>query len=456
MPTRSIDPDDVHLTEVVVVTDLPDYGRFAVGAVRRRRWLVVALSFAGLALVTAYYVLATPRYRAETRILAQRQQSLPAMVRSSLAEDQPSRGAWELIHRRDNLLDLIKHAGLLEPPAPEARSWISRLGARLTPSPADEDPLEELVLRLDKRLKVETGEVTIAIQLDWPDPQQAYLIVERALQNFLEARHVQEVTAIDETIAVLQGRAETLRVELARASRASAAQGVPRTPGAPAAAPRPSPGEDLVRLKSMLEAKQRAIADVEDFRRRRLAELTAQYESRRAIYTENHPDSANLREDISALTRDSPQLAALRAEEKALRDEVQARLARDPAHRQAAAALAEPTRAAEVAGTAETERVREARRRYDDVMESVHRAQVDLDTARSAFNHRYKIIWPAQVPKKPVSPKPLLVFGIGGLASLLLALLAATGLDWRSGRVLERWQIERELGVPVLAQRRGD
>jgi uncharacterized protein involved in exopolysaccharide biosynthesis len=223
-------------------------------------------------------------------------------------------------------------------------------------------------------------------------------------------------------------------------------------------AQRPPPSEDLVRLKSMLEAKQRAIGDVEDFRRRRLAELTAQYESRRAIYTESHPDSASLREDIAALTRDSPQLAALRAEEKALRDEVQERLARDPSHRAAAQGpAAEPPRSVESARTAaNADGVREARRRYDDVMESVHRAQVDLDTARSAFNHRYKIIWPAQVPKKPISPNPVLVFGIGGLASLLLALLAAVALDWRSGRVLERWQLERELGIPILAQRRND
>jgi hypothetical protein len=34
---------------------------------------------------------------------------------------------------------------------------------------------------------------------------------------------------------------------------------------------------------------------------------------------------------------------------------------------------------------------------------------------------------------------------------LVLTLAVVTWLDWRSGLVLERWQVERELDVPVLA-----
>jgi hypothetical protein len=49
-----------------------------------------------------------------------------------------------------------------------------------------------------------------------------------------------------------------------------------------------------------------------------------------------------------------------------------------------------------------------------------------------------------------VSPNPIKVFGLGGFALLLLSLAVATWLDWRSGLVLERWQVERELDLPVL------
>jgi uncharacterized protein involved in exopolysaccharide biosynthesis len=327
--------------------------------------------------------------------------------------------------------------------------------------------LENLVLVLDKQLKVETREATISIQFDWPNPQQAYRIVAGALQNFLEVRHVQEVTALDENIAILRGRATTLRAELAQVTeetRRGAMLAGPRPPiGKPsmasAAPERQTASEELVRLRSMLEAKQRATHDVEDFRRRRLAELMAQYESKRTVYTEDHPELVNLRRDIEALNHDSAQLIALRAEERELREKTQAMNAEEKAGPPVAAASPGEPRAAqpsagEGTNTAveKSERVREARRRYEDVEESVGRAQLELETARSVFKYRYQIIWPVQLPKKPVSPNPLKVFGIGGFASLVLALLAAVALDWRSGKLLERWQIERQLGLPIIGQ----
>jgi hypothetical protein len=304
--------------------------------------------------------------------------------------------------------------------------------------------------------------VTIAIEIDWPDAQQAYRIVDGALQNFLEARHVQDVTALDEAISILKGRAAVLRDELFKVSeetRWALQQDASRAARsmAPAAAPPPLPppaSEELVRLRSLLDAKARSISDVEEFRRRRLAELQAQYDARRAVYAEAHPEMANLRLDIAALNRDSAQITALREEERRLRDEYQARLAREPAVRPAAHAAIPQRPLAESVGAAveQSERVREARIRYQQVLESVNQAQIELDTARSAFKHRYKVIWPPQVPKRPVSPNPLKVFGVGGLASIVFALLVAAAADWRSGRVLERWQVERQLDLPVIAE----
>ena len=164
----------------------------------------------------------------------------------------------------------------------------------------------------------------------------------------------------------------------------------------------------------------------------------------------------NLRLDIAALTRDSSQVTALRAEERQLREDLEARLARGRTSSPSTAASAPVAPSHSTLGTnfaiEQSERVREARARYQDVMDSVNRAQVDLDTARSAFKHRYKVVWPVQVPNKPVSPNPLKIFGIGALASLLLALLAPAAIDWRSGKLLERWQIERGLGLPILGE----
>jgi hypothetical protein len=66
------------------------------------------------------------------------------------------------------------------------------------------------------------------------------------------------------------------------------------------------------------------------------------------------------------------------------------------------------------------------------------------------------VIWPAQVPKKPVTPNLLKVLGLGTLASIFLALGAAVLADWGSGKLLERWQVEGLLGLPILGEvRRG-
>ncbi len=100
----------------------------------------------------------------------------------------------------------------------------------------------------------------------------------------------------------------------------------------------------------------------------------------------------------------------------------------------------------------ETERVRDARFRYQQMVERLNAAQLDLDAARAAFKYRYNVIWPAEVPRKPFSPSAKKILGGGAIASLLLALLAAAGIDLVRGRVVERWQIERKLAIPVIAE----
>ena len=62
------------------------------------------------------------------------------------------------------------------------------------------------------------------------------------------------------------------------------------------------------------------------------------------------------------------------------------------------------------------------------------------------------MIRPAQVPKEPVKPKAAVVMGVGVVAALVLALAATLLLDLRSGRIVERWQIERLLELPVLGE----
>lgn len=423
---------------------------YAAGAVLRRKVLVLAVFLLGVAASIAYYWTRPTVYRVEAKVLAQRSQAMPSVGRSQF-EDMPTRSAWELIHRRDNLIALVKQTGLLaaapaQPPASRFRIWLSRSSVAGSAARGNfSDPLDAMVLTLDRQLAVLTEDGTITIRLDWPDPQEAHAIVEAALQNFLEARHLQEVTAIDEVISVLQGRAAVLRKNLEDAISAPRKRPavVLRSP------PRVSqPSEELVRLQSTLEAKKRAIQDVEEFRRRRLSDLDAQLAQARNVYSDVHPTVKGLRDQIEALKRESPQVEALREEELKLRKEYGNRLAREGVSASTVAApIVEP-----VLPTEEDERVRAARLQYDQIDARVGTVQAERDAARAAFKFRYNVIWPPQIPREPVGPNPLKLLGGGVIASLLAALAAAAAPDVLRGRVVERWQVERSMDVPIIGE----
>jgi len=149
---------------------------------------------------------------------------------------------------------------------------------------------------LEKRMFVQTpSESVILIGVDWPDPNMAFRLVDAAQQNYLESRHATEITAISEQVAILQSHATTLRtdidsavdaIEKLRAERLAEPAGTAAAPPAVSALPptttaaqwprRPAePDPELAQLKVSIEAKQRAINDLEEFRRRRLSELNA-------------------------------------------------------------------------------------------------------------------------------------------------------------------------------------
>jgi len=439
---------------------LLDWAAFVASAVRRRPLLFALVASAGLAATAAYYLLKVPLFRVEARVLAQRQQALPGIVHAPGGEEAPQRSAWDLVHRRDNLVAIIKQAGLLDGesgplPTPEGR--LARLrgavGAGGAPSRSD-DPLEDLVRLLDRELIVTAGEGSVTIHLDWPDRVQALKLVEAAVQNFLEARHVQEITIRDEAIALLQGRVASLREQLDRAvddARRQLARRALELPVEPRVAPPPAPSEELVRLRSLVEAKERAIGDVEEFRRRRLADLQAQLDLQRGIYSSAHPAILALNQDIRALSAESPQVVSLREELRRLREDYSARHAAEVA-RGGGLAPSTVARAAPLPPLEETERVRQVRFEYQQMVERTSAALLDLDNARAGFKYRYDVVWPARAPREPFSPRPLKVLGGGAAAAILLALVVVAASVLREGRVIKEWQLEHSLDLPVLGR----
>jgi hypothetical protein len=200
-----------------------------------------------------------------------------------------------------------------------------------------------------------------------------------------------------------------------------------------------------------------------------------------------HPSVIALQQQVDALSQPSPELAALRADERALMAQIVAppprpttpapstptlaTLLQQPAT-PAAAARQDGTVDAGAAASASAalpalplgqldrdgplqlaqSRLASAIRSYEDAMGKIDEARVELDIRRAAYKHRYTVITPAEVPKKPKKATAQLI-GVGSVVgALLLAFLLAAGLDLLGGSILETWQVRRRLKLDVLGE----
>lgn len=446
----------------------------------RRHWLLMAsvcvtsLGLCALALKTL-----PKTYRAEVKLLAQRNQAMAQISnpgRSISGEfDAPTRAASETILNHDNLVSLIRQTNLIvrwdetRAPAVRLKDWLIHT---VRGRKSDEEKMQDLIFLLEKKLVVETAEGTVSISVEWNDAQLAYRLVDAAQQNFLEARHVSEISTIVESISILESHAAAVAeqinadIEEVQRSRETKVKGKP----AVVTVSRPKPtaqSQDLMQMRLMLIAKRRAIADLEEFRRKRLAELQADLAQQRAVYSDQHPLVQDAQQTIDALLKDSPQIAALRREDRDLSQEYQRRggkpdnLEREPSEvgalqrlesGEAQRAMVAPAEAQEDPSLgALRNRLQFAMQKYNGLTDRIDSARLELDTARAAFKYRYSVIRPAQVPKVPEKPKPVSVMLAGLIAGLVLGVMGSVGLDLASGLLFERWQIERTLKLPVLA-----
>jgi hypothetical protein len=307
---------------------------------------------------------------------------------------------------------------------------------------------------------------------------------------------VAEISTITEYIAILEGHANELRQEIQSMAgqgktdekappRPKAPEGASATaPAAPAPAPRivaplppPRPSatpEDLTELRAQVAEKQAEVKGLEDARKRRLADAEQTLTELRTKFTPAHPMVVTAEQNIANLSQDTPQLITLREELKALNDKLKAKTAiqkeeaafRAPGHNVAPAAAGATPGASSVEplpadimrlmqednqelDPAVGAQFRTAVNKYATLRDRIGTARVDLDTAQAAFKHRYQIIIPAEPPDKPSKPKVPLLIAVGLLLSLGAGWLMAVLAELRTGKLVERWQVDR-LGVPLL------
>jgi uncharacterized protein involved in exopolysaccharide biosynthesis len=91
-------------------------------------------------------------------------------------------------------------------------------------------------------------------------------------------------------------------------------------------------------------------------------------------------------------------------------------------------------------------------RAYEDAMARIDAAKVELDITRTAYKHKYTVVTPAELPKKPKKATAQIV-GIGSVfGAALLAILLAAALDIVGGLIFEPWQVRRRLKLDVLGE----
>ncbi|AGC49339.1 chain length determinant family protein [Myxococcus stipitatus DSM 14675] len=472
-------------------SDLIDWG-FAVDSVFYlknavlRHWflaLVVAVLVAGLAAGVSKIM---PRkYHVETRMLTQRNFIIASLANPGRSipvdADQPTRAAWEMVMKSDNLKAVVRDAKLVEYWELQ-RSPMSRLKEKVLrkPPPAmtDDDKRDALTTMLEQAMlvMVEGGTGTVTIGVDWSDPQLALNIVEAAQKNFLEMRQAAEMGAVSEAITILDKQvveeaegikqaiaaldATVKRVEAKRKrEEARQAQRGGRGAQAQAGGLGINTNHLLAQMRFMVQTKRRAISDVEEFRARRLTELRNQLSEQRVIYSPQHPLITDLEQRIVALQEDSPQLVALRSELNELIGEYM-RNGGDPGELEqgttgpllGAGAYGGPATSDNPEVSVAADRVRMLVMRHQEKMRRLDQAKTELEISRASMKHRFSVLAPPTFPEKPSKPKVQLILAAGVVGGIAMGIFAAVALDIIRRRILEKWQVERILKLPVLAE----
>jgi uncharacterized protein involved in exopolysaccharide biosynthesis len=455
------------------VTEIRVLAGFPFRALLRRRRFALLLFAAVMLFVSLAALLMERHYRVETKFLASLNVVMPALgnPRRSVPtqSDAPTRQAAEAVLKRENLLQIIRQTNLLttfdqtRPPLGRARDIIVR--AVKGPMP-DSDRVNTMIGLLEKRMWIDAKEGAVTIGIDWMNPVAAYRIVQAAQQNFFDQRHASQLAMIGESIGILEGHAATAEQSIEEALR-NVRQYTPVIAGIapPQLVARSTPNSPtIVALQADLARRRQTLADLENARNQRLAAVQGRLAELRNSLGAAHPEVISTEDNLRALLIEPPQIASLRADTASLAQKLRSL----GAHQSDIATPAlEPlfTRAtlerlaAVKADSAEDPRATYAKSRlkiatadYEDLLDRLEGAHIELETARASFKYQYTIVSPAQVPKKAEKPNVLLLLVGGFVLGILLGLFAAVCLDLASGRVLEAWQVNRMLGLPIIAQ----
>jgi uncharacterized protein involved in exopolysaccharide biosynthesis len=466
---------------------LRSYLSFGRRAVRARRFIVAALFSVGLLLTIAAFKFFPRSYVCKTVLLAQGEQVLEGNSGQS-----PFAGAESLILRHENLTSIIREIGLIrkfEERRPPLLALKDKIRASLLGALDQESKVGALVGTLESKIGVEVEGNTLSVTVTWADGKTAAEIADAAQQSYVKMRHSSELAAFQEKMSILNGHAGKVRVEVeglaeqirvlheekvaqARASASAARGAAPPTVLAPRrAAPRSvAPGQpdpELPELRERLEASKQKYAQLQADLEKRLRDERTKLSELRLRLAASHPEVVTAEQRIAMLSQEPSEFAVMRAEIKNIESDIAQRDTlgkRDPGRPSVAgltgpgASDALPIDIVKLLDEDDTDPVLAAQlsgavRKYGSLRDDIRSGRIDLDTAQAAFNHRYKLIVPVEVPANPTKPKGWMILLGGLVGSLLVALAIPILAELRTGIIIERWQVQ-QLRLPVLGELR--
>jgi uncharacterized protein involved in exopolysaccharide biosynthesis len=471
----------------------------------RRRPKVAVLTFVIVASLGVTVGATMPRtYSAEVKLLAQKTSAirvLSSQTPQMTNEDNPTKNVAQMIQKRDNITALVKEYNLWErfrDTRPAALKFKDRVTGAVFGPPSDEDMRMVMIYTLEKALEVTTDEPTstFVIKIDWSNARIAYDLVTLLQKNFLEAKYDGDVAVINDSIVVLEDHARNelthvdteldayQKIVADRAAKAALTKTTLIGGGHRlfVASPAGSVGAtaavaDDTDLPKALEEKRQQIRGAEEAHQRQIELLRQQLMQAQATLTPMHPSVIALQDQLAAAMKPSPELAQLRSEERELMTQiVQSKIAA------AAPPVALPSTTVRADGPTKSSDGQEAPdasvaaplpmnllerdgplqlaaskltaaiRAYQEATSRLDAAQVELDITRAVYKHRYSVVTPAEVPKKPKKPTAQIIAGGSIVFAALLALLLAAGSDLLSGSILEAWQVRRQLKLDVIGE----
>ena len=458
------------------------FARRAIGA----RWRsATALLVVGVVLTFSALVLLPKTFECKTVIMA-----LGSPLDRSNDTLNPLAGAEGLIMSHENLTGIIHDTGLVKNfdlRRPAILRFKDRIMGALLGKPDDETKVAILVGTLETKLLVTNEKGQLMIAADWSDGETAARLAEAARESFLKSRHTAEISAFEDKMAILDGHATKLRDEVgaladqlnadeqvAAPPQAAAAPGAPK-PVAVAARPARPAGldpnsvlaDDISTMKEKLAADKPKLADLENDWSRKQRDEQAKLADLKLRFTPNHPEVVTEEERVAMLSQVPSQVALMRSEVATLEQDIKGREALVKLGNStgvSAGSGAAPAQGTEPLPTAVIQALTKddtdpalraqlsgAIMKYRELRDDIRTGRIELDTAQAAFNHRYQLVVPAEVPSKPIKPKPALIVAAGLLISLLLAGLVPILGELRRGIIVETWQVHH-LQLPVLAE----